>query len=158
MHILIVKISVPGFVLPKAIISFFLYFTTDSGNDSFLLPLPTWYAFTFKFQTDFFDCQFCGIFRIPFNYKIPIGYPIAVALQFMMVLNPLRYIAFLVSLGAGSYVLACVLCNRTAVLRSEARSGAAVLATVDTQEQVWVFPQHRGLGPVLPFPTAPRPP
>lgn len=35
-------ITLPGFMLPKAIISYFIYFTTDAGRDAFDLPLETW--------------------------------------------------------------------------------------------------------------------
>lgn len=31
-----------GYISPKVIISFFIYFTTDAGNDAFNLPLPMW--------------------------------------------------------------------------------------------------------------------
>lgn len=33
------------FLLPKALFSYFIYFTTDLGNDAFELPLPMWYVF-----------------------------------------------------------------------------------------------------------------
>lgn len=38
----VVHISVPGFVLPKAFYSYFMYFTTELGADAFELPIPTW--------------------------------------------------------------------------------------------------------------------
>lgn len=41
-YFLMVKVSVPGFVLPKAILSFFIYCTTDAGSDAFELSIPTW--------------------------------------------------------------------------------------------------------------------
>lgn len=37
-----VKLGVPGITLPKAIASYFIYFTTDSGRDAFELPYPMW--------------------------------------------------------------------------------------------------------------------
>lgn len=36
------KLGVPGFVLPKAIISYFIYFTTDAGGAAFDLPFQAW--------------------------------------------------------------------------------------------------------------------
>lgn len=42
LYILFVNISAPGFIMPKIVLSFFLYFTTDSGADAFDLPLPMW--------------------------------------------------------------------------------------------------------------------
>lgn len=42
LFLFITRVSVPGFVLPKVFASFFVYFTTDVGNDAFDLPLPMW--------------------------------------------------------------------------------------------------------------------
>lgn len=39
---LIIYLSVPAFVLPTAVYSFYMYFTTDLGNDAFVLTFPTW--------------------------------------------------------------------------------------------------------------------
>lgn len=39
---LIMKMSIPGFVLPKAIFSYFRYFTTDAGPNAFELPILAW--------------------------------------------------------------------------------------------------------------------
>lgn len=38
----IVKVSLPLIMLPKCIGSYFTYLTTDSGSDSFELPIPMW--------------------------------------------------------------------------------------------------------------------
>lgn len=35
-------VSVPAIVLPKAIISFIIYYTTDAGPDAFELSVPVW--------------------------------------------------------------------------------------------------------------------
>lgn len=40
-----VCVIVPGFVSPKAIYSFFVYFSTDLGPNAFELPFPTWSVF-----------------------------------------------------------------------------------------------------------------
>lgn len=42
LYFALVKISLPAFVLPDFIVSFFLYFSTDLGNQAFKLPFPTW--------------------------------------------------------------------------------------------------------------------
>lgn len=39
---LLVKIALQCLMLPKCIVSFGTYFATDSGNDSFELPVPLW--------------------------------------------------------------------------------------------------------------------
>lgn len=41
-YFLIVKISVPSLVLPKAAFGYFLYFTTDANRDAFELSIPVW--------------------------------------------------------------------------------------------------------------------
>lgn len=42
LYFLIVKVSVPGLVLPRAALSYFVYYTTDARSDAFQLPIPTW--------------------------------------------------------------------------------------------------------------------
>lgn len=39
---IMVRVSLPGFILPKAVFCYFQYFTTDLGNDAFQLSLPMW--------------------------------------------------------------------------------------------------------------------
>lgn len=39
------KVSIPGSVLPKALACFFIYFTTDLGNEAFELPMPLWLVY-----------------------------------------------------------------------------------------------------------------
>ncbi|XP_055306180.1 odorant receptor coreceptor-like isoform X2 [Sitodiplosis mosellana] len=41
-HIVILNVTYPGILLPRFLLSYFLYFTTDLGNDSFTLPVPVW--------------------------------------------------------------------------------------------------------------------
>lgn len=36
------KLLLPIFVMPKAILSYFIYFTTDAGRAAFELPIPAW--------------------------------------------------------------------------------------------------------------------
>lgn len=113
MQIVVVHVSVPGFVLPKAIYSYFVYFTTDLGVDAFVLPIPTWWVdfgpirssltmplinllikslysnFEFKISTA----------RFPFDWKSPIAYLIAVLLQMRIVSVAFRYVAPFLSHG-----------------------------------------------------------
>lgn len=41
-HIILLKVTVPCSIVPKFIVCFYLYFTTDKGNDAFELPFPIW--------------------------------------------------------------------------------------------------------------------
>lgn len=38
MHTFLIKVSIPFGAIPIATLSYYLYFTTDLGNDAFLLP------------------------------------------------------------------------------------------------------------------------
>lgn len=42
-------VVVPSVIFPKVFISFFIYFTTDVGNDALDLPLPMWWVFHYIF-------------------------------------------------------------------------------------------------------------
>lgn len=44
--------------------------------------------------------------RLPFNWKNPIGYLIAVALECTLLLNPLRYMATMMTIGFAIFVFA----------------------------------------------------
>lgn len=41
-NFILVYVSAPLYVFPKAIISYIIYYTTDAGPDAFGLPLPVW--------------------------------------------------------------------------------------------------------------------
>lgn len=41
----IVGVTVPGLVIPKAILSYFNYYTTNLGGDAFDLSIPMWYVY-----------------------------------------------------------------------------------------------------------------
>lgn len=41
-YFLAMNVAVPGFVLPKAIVSYYRYFTTDAGSAAFDLPFLAW--------------------------------------------------------------------------------------------------------------------
>lgn len=38
----LMKVCVPSAVLPKVVVSYFTYFTTDAGSEAFDLPIPSW--------------------------------------------------------------------------------------------------------------------
>ena len=45
-YFMMVIVGVPGFIMPKAIISYYTYFMTENpGHDAFELPLPMWYEY-----------------------------------------------------------------------------------------------------------------
>lgn len=93
------------------IYSFFIYFTTDSGRDAFILPLPMWWAFqTWCFFLNKFH-DLIGKFisatmdRFPFDWKNPVGYLIAVTFQYFKELYLLRIAACALVLAIGCYLI-----------------------------------------------------
>lgn len=52
-YVLIVKVSIQCFVIPEIFITFFIYFTTDVGNDAFVLLLPLWYVLSIRYTFQF---------------------------------------------------------------------------------------------------------
>lgn len=56
-YFIAINIGVPGFLLPKLIVSYFVYFTTDSGRDAFELPFDMWYAIKRTITVWFFTCS-----------------------------------------------------------------------------------------------------
>lgn len=41
-YFFLVRVSLPGLLMPEALFSFYQYFTTDLGNEAFELSLPMW--------------------------------------------------------------------------------------------------------------------
>lgn len=84
------KIVLQFVILPAAIASFAAYFFTDSGRDSFALPIPMWYIFSieisyarlnsFQFDKLSLVCE-----RFPFDWNTPIGYLNAVILEYIFI-------------------------------------------------------------------------
>lgn len=93
LNIALVKATPICVMFPQFIISFYVYFTTNLGNDAFEMPFPVWYEWNIKFSVNFSRrflllfkkfLIFAWIVRFPFNWKHPFGYVIAVILQFIV--------------------------------------------------------------------------
>lgn len=98
-------VAVPGFVLPKALWCFFLYYTTDLGPDAFELPFPTWYDLFFLIvQFGAFFILSCGSHRFPFDCEVPRGYAVAILFQIKMAAIPIRLIGCFASLGFACFL------------------------------------------------------
>lgn len=41
-YFIIVQVALPGLILPKVIVSYFVYFTTEKGPDAFELSVLMW--------------------------------------------------------------------------------------------------------------------
>lgn len=88
--LVVVKFSVPCFILPKAIVSYYLYLTTGFRSDAFDLPLPMWF---------------------PFDWKTPVGYSIAVTVQFVVARLTMRFIGCFLSIGVASFAFSLSVCK-----------------------------------------------
>lgn len=62
--------GVLGVVIPKAIVCFFKYYTTNLGRDAFDLPLPTWCVC--KFRCTFGLLSMLTIILYSFNLKVSV--------------------------------------------------------------------------------------
>lgn len=87
-------------MLPKAIYCYLIYFTTDLGPNAFQLPIPTWYVCVAYTHQPLIS-QHIFQNRLPFDWKNPIGYLVAVLLQLRMVSIPLCFVRTLLLLAAG---------------------------------------------------------
>lgn len=110
-NLVVVQFSAPCLILPKALVSYYLYFTTGFRSNAFDLPLPMWWAFL---QFHSYSLQLKNLFaqgrncfqRFPFDWKTPFGYFIAVAFQLMIVKVPLRIIGCFLSIGFAAFIIA----------------------------------------------------
>lgn len=48
-HLANVKVTLPCVVIPKFVMSFYVYYTTDVGGDAFQLPTYAWLVELFRF-------------------------------------------------------------------------------------------------------------
>lgn len=81
----LLNVTVHCMIWLTAIISYFTYFTTDLGRDSFDLPFYAWWRWHARFEIklslifEIFD----RFYRYPFDWRKPFGYIIAVTCQYI---------------------------------------------------------------------------
>lgn len=82
-YLIIVKFTMVSFVLPPLAITGVNYFIYDLGNESYVLPYRILYVLKRQPSTvplaKFCSCFFR--FRLPFNWRTPLGYLMALILQ-----------------------------------------------------------------------------
>lgn len=104
-HFVMLKVSIPCFVLPKYIVCFYLYFTTDMGNDAFELPLPIWWAVkVFISQKQIFWRSICVhiySIRFPFDWKNPVGFLMTAIIAYALFQHTLSCATYMVCYGIG---------------------------------------------------------
>lgn len=79
-YIVLIKVTLPGIILPYFISSIYKYFISGLGEQSFELACPILYELHYVVSRVLADNRFKRIslyFRLPFNWKTPLGYVIA---------------------------------------------------------------------------------
>lgn len=118
----------PLFMTPVLLFSIFMYFTTDLANDAFRMPFPVWYdtfsvshaiylldtgLFTFILRNWHWKTKNSSFFifhcSLPFNYKNPIGYTIAIAIQSTVLFHNMHFTSSMANFGIGSFLSAIAL-------------------------------------------------
>lgn len=131
--------------LPWLIYTYFIYFNTDLRSDAFELPFPMWYAKwkkTEKLFKFFKSMLFNGskIKRLPFDWRNPYGFMIALGIQYVMFL----YMAmiggniFILPVGSFLYAIAMTKCIKGSLF-AIGRSGDTNQTTGPILEQLAEF-------------------
>lgn len=80
-HTSLVKLTIPGAILPFFLVSIFKYFTSETKEGVFRLPYPMMYISIECFQWSseiFYSFDPCIFFRLPWNWNSLFGYFLAV--------------------------------------------------------------------------------
>lgn len=109
-HFATIKLGVLGLILPKAVTSYFIYFTTNAGSAAFDLPFSTWSVIFNSFNAiNIFNFSFIlrhNFISFPFNWRNPVGYVIAVAWECVSVFIFLRFLACMLPMMLACFLLA----------------------------------------------------
>lgn len=107
------SLSVPFVMIPNLIISFFIYFTTNSGSEAFRMPFPVWWVLSRAIFSIILIWMFEAVIqkhlpfppltRLPFNWRTPFGYLIAFSIQYVTVHNMAQIFACYVNFFFGLY-------------------------------------------------------
>lgn len=87
LDILLMKITPICNTFPVFIVSFFVFATTNAGRDAFVLPYPVMQVATillYLFYYLIILLVFCIYLRPPFDTKNPMGYTLAVVMEFIV--------------------------------------------------------------------------
>lgn len=107
MHIGLVKMVPIGSMSPLLMISFFSYYITDSGRDSFVLPFPMWWDLM-KTTVDLIENMIFFseiVFRFLFDWKNPIGYIFAFVQEYILIMNSAIAGLITASFGVGTCLM-----------------------------------------------------
>lgn len=105
---LLVQLSPICFVFPKAIFCFWVYLTSDLGNDAFDLPFVMWLVFNqfnLRIEKRFILTNVYLIWRFPFDWRNPYGYLAAVLIQCVATLYLFLFATCTLPIAFGVYML-----------------------------------------------------
>lgn len=141
----ILRLGIPCFILPKVIVSYFMYFVTDAGRDAFDLPFGMWQVIHlqllhFRFSSPlifhciyFLDQNLKNNWRLPFDWKHPSGYFVAICLQYFMLIEVLAFLACAIALVLEFFLLAF---SFTKDMRNHLRSFNQMIKTDHSEADV----------------------
>lgn len=99
-----------AFVFSKAALIYLIYYVTDAGSDAFDLPYSMWLV-CFQLKVIILILRFClKIQRFPWNWQTPVGYFIAVIIQYILTSYVFTFGALALVIGLG-----CILMGKSLV-------------------------------------------
>lgn len=114
-HIVAATISPVCYIFPRTILSYFLYFATDSGNEAFELPLLYWWISKFYWimLKSYAVCHHTirwPLFsspnqRFPFDWNNPLGYFGAVIFEYTTIGCHFWFLSCALTFGVGFCLL-----------------------------------------------------
>lgn len=111
-YFVIAKMTPKLICLPFLFITFCTYFTTDLGSTAIELPWPMWWACTWKSQTkERYEISNAFFQRLPFDWRNPLGYVVAVAIQYTMTSYATIIGSAVIAIGIGSYLYVIASCK-----------------------------------------------
>lgn len=107
-----VKVTPVCWILPKAIVCYYFYFTTGFQNDAFELPLAIWYGIRKHFGRflELMVLTLVHIFihykfaRLPFDTEHPLVYLIVITYQYIVLVYGFLLLTCCLSMGIGGFL------------------------------------------------------
>lgn len=135
-HLILTRITSVGLLLPSILITIGNYFILHLGTESYYLSCPLWFVwhptslFDGKMHDEFIDFLLWIIVRLPFSWKTPTGFAIAILIESLSCFSVLYSILPTVCFTVGSYLLVVaaikviandfqILCSRIATENSK---------------------------------------
>lgn len=93
--------------VPLIVYTYYIYFTTDLGSQAFDLPFAMWYVDSSKYTKIIKilnSSKWFAIHRFPFNWKNPVGFLVAISIQYTITAYGLTFCACVFGLAVGCFL------------------------------------------------------